>query len=252
MYEFKSEVNGVKTLKDLGMQYATDTSKHKVRMAYFECPICKSAFKSVYYRPAKHCKSCQNMLQKAKVNEKFSIPTGTIFKRLTVLEETTSQPTPNGGSRKCYKVRCECGKEFVTVGTRLKHGRITECSSCARQKRPQSTKQQTQEERMFVKTVVNRCKAKGISYDITAATYIAIATKPCHYCGTLPVTKGKQLTRHGEIPIPVNGLDRIDSSLGYTFNNIVPCCSICNIMKSNLSLEKFTEHIKQISSFLKL
>ena len=174
---FKTEVNGVKTLADLGMQYATETSKHRVRMAYFECALCKAAYKSIYYRPAKHCKTCQNILQKTKVNEKFSIPIGTVFSRLTVLEETAPKLIEGGGSRKCYKVRCECGKTFITIGTSLKHKRVTECSSCAYQKRPQSTKRLTQEERMFTKAIVDRCKAHNIPYSITAADYITIAKK---------------------------------------------------------------------------
>lgn len=243
---FKTEVNGVKTLADLGMQYATETSKHRVRMAYFECVLCKAAYKSIYYRPAKHCKACQNMLQKTKVNERFSIPIGTVFSRLTVLEETAPKLTEGGGSRKCYKVRCECGKTFITIGTSLKHKRVTECSSCAYQKRPQSTKRLTQEERMFTKTIVDRCKAHNIPYSITAADYITVAKKACHYCGAPPIIKGAHMTRHAEIPIPVNGIDRVDNTLGYTIENIVPCCSICNSMKSTLSSEHFLTHIKQI------
>ncbi|NCB97235.1 MAG: hypothetical protein EOM36_02595 [Bacteroidia bacterium] len=243
---FKTEVNGVKTLADLGMQYATETSKHRVRMAYFECTLCKAAYKSIYYRPAKHCKTCQNMLQKTKTNEKFSIPIGTVFSRLTVLEETAPKLIEGGGSRKCYKVRCECGKTFTTIGTSLKHKRVTECSSCAYQKRPQSTKRLTQEERMFTKTIVERCKTHNIPYSITATDYITTAKKVCHYCGTPPVIKGAHMTRHAETPIPVNGIDRVNNTLGYTIENIVPCCSLCNSMKSTLSSESFLAHIKQI------
>ena len=27
------------------------------------------------------------------------------------------------------------------------------------------------------------------------------------------------------------GIDRIDNKMGYTLNNVVPCCSRCNFMK---------------------
>lgn len=245
MEKFKSEINGIKTLKDLGMQYATTTSKHKVRMAYFECPICKTAFKSIYYRPAQHCSACRNIIAKTRVNEKFSIPDGTIFNKLTVLQEVAPLKTENG-SRKRYSVKCSCGKEFITTGTSLKRGRITECSSCAYQKRPQSSQVLSQEERMFTKTILNSCKQRNITNSLTSSDYITLATQNCHYCGTPPNNLAPRLTRHNEQPIAVHGLDRIDSTKGYHLGNVVPCCTICNIMKNALTVSDFLKHIELI------
>ena len=45
----------------------------------------------------------------------------------------------------------------------------------------------------------------------------------CHYCGT---------------PGP-NGIDRIDSAIGYVEDNCVPCCKHCNYVKGNLSMQDF-------------
>ena len=47
----------------------------------------------------------------------------------------------------------------------------------------------------------------------------------------------------------VNGIDRLDSSKGYTINNCVPCCSKCNLMKSNFKKEDFLQHISKIYNF---
>ena len=41
-----------------------------------------------------------------------------------------------------------------------------------------------------------------------------------------------------------NGIDRIDSNIGYTVNNCVPCCTICNHMKNDLTTDEFYNHIK--------
>jgi hypothetical protein len=43
-----------------------------------------------------------------------------------------------------------------------------------------------------------------------------------------------------------NGLDRIDSSKGYTRDNVEPCCVICNTMKWTLSKKDFLKHIALI------
>jgi len=59
----------------------------------------------------------------------------------------------------------------------------------------------------------------------------------CAYCGEAPA---HSLDGY-------NGIDRVDSSLGYTPNNSWPCCEICNRMKSDTSQEFFIEHILKIA-----
>ncbi len=46
-----------------------------------------------------------------------------------------------------------------------------------------------------------------------------------------------------------NGVDRIDNAIGYTKENCVPCCAICNNSKSTLSLKDWLEWIERISTF---
>lgn len=58
--------------------------------------------------------------------------------------------------------------------------------------------------------------------------------KPCYY---------------GGCPIETVGLDRIDSKIGYTIRNIVPCCWIHNRMKGGLTREIFIEYCKRITIF---
>lgn len=48
------------------------------------------------------------------------------------------------------------------------------------------------------------------------------------------------------------GIDRVDSNAGYTIQNSVPCCSICNFMKHILTKDEFIIHIKKIHNHLKL
>ena len=39
---------------------------------------------------------------------------------------------------------------------------------------------------------------------------------------------------------------RIDSSKGYTLDNVVPCCWMCNNMKHNYDQDKFLEHCEKV------
>jgi hypothetical protein len=43
-----------------------------------------------------------------------------------------------------------------------------------------------------------------------------------------------------------NGVDRIDNSIGYTKENCVPCCTICNWAKSNRGVDEFKDYIEGI------
>jgi hypothetical protein len=47
-----------------------------------------------------------------------------------------------------------------------------------------------------------------------------------------------------------SGVDRINNEPFYKKNNTVPCCAICNRMKSDLSLNSFLQHINKIKEGL--
>ena len=47
-----------------------------------------------------------------------------------------------------------------------------------------------------------------------------------------------------------NGIDRVDSSKGYTIDNVVPCCSACNYAKHEMSVSEFKEYITRVYNHL--
>lgn len=77
-------------------------------------------------------------------------------------------------------------------------------------------------------------KDRGMEFTLTLqqATELTIDRK-CHYC-------------NGELPSTTIGLDRMNNENGYTLENCVPCCTVCNQIKSNLfTYEEFLEISKQ-------
>ena len=69
-------------------------------------------------------------------------------------------------------------------------------------------------------------------FNRTFTDWLEITTQPCYYCG--------------HIDLPCNGIDRVDSNKGYEKNNCVPCCGVCNKMKSNYNIKDFIKKCKQI------
>lgn len=69
------------------------------------------------------------------------------------------------------------------------------------------------------KQSLNRAKESGKHWDIKFEDYEKLIKKNmCEYCG-------------GELNETRVGLDRVDSSIGYTLDNVVPCCGRCNLIK---------------------
>lgn len=76
---------------------------------------------------------------------------------------------------------------------------------------------------------------KSREWGLSREAYAELVSRPCHYCGR-PVS---------ETGI---GLDRCDNEEGYFLGNVVPCCTLCNTIKSN----KFTRtEMEAIGTLLK-
>jgi hypothetical protein len=73
-----------------------------------------------------------------------------------------------------------------------------------------------------------------ISFD----DYNILVSLNCFYCNSELSPAGK-------------GLDRIDSSKGYTIENCVPCCHMCNNIKNAHSLDKLIQHLPKMLNGLK-
>ncbi len=76
----------------------------------------------------------------------------------------------------------------------------------------------------------SQAKRRGIKYLLSFEEYAKLADLPCHYCD-------------GRFAKTVSGvgLDRLDSSLPYSKDNVVACCGICNKIKSDFLTEEETK-----------
>jgi hypothetical protein len=74
------------------------------------------------------------------------------------------------------------------------------------------------------------------SFELTQELFEQIVKQPCYYCGIVQ-DRG------------FNGVDRKDSTEGYTESNCVSCCKMCNYMKSSLAERVFLDRIEHILTF---
>lgn len=82
---------------------------------------------------------------------------------------------------------------------------------------------------------------RNFVFELSLEEFDNITKQPCLYCGEF---NGKHKG------VPYSGVDRIDSSVGYTTLNCIPCCETCNRMKLDYDMMSWLKHIKKISDRL--
>ena len=82
----------------------------------------------------------------------------------------------------------------------------------------------------------SRAKTKGFRFDLTLKDFKGYWKKDCSYCGD---------------KINTIGLDRVNNNKGYQKNNVVPCCSTCNMMKRCLGVTDWLDHMGKIIEHMK-
>jgi hypothetical protein len=76
---------------------------------------------------------------------------------------------------------------------------------------------------------------RDLEWQLSFEQFCHLITSPCHYSGIPP--RNKIDTRGGTFYW--NGIDRKDSSKGYTMDNVVPCCTFMNFAKRSTPYDEF-------------
>lgn len=189
------------------------------------------------------------------------MPKGKDWADIKIHRLTFVRPTER---RICQKIvweaLCECGKITQVVPQNVKTGHIKSCGCLKNAALVKSNK----ERRKYTPLISSARSVWAANYnDIDFETFFSLSQLSCKYCGTAPhrtrnvgdyrhypgvtyrsCTPSKEQVEEGNFTY--NGLDRIDSSLGHTLGNVVPCCWICNRMKSDMGADVFLSHIERI------
>lgn len=169
---------------------------------------------------------------------------GQRFGRLEVMGVDSIRKNKSGKKLCFYKVKCDCGKELTMNGGNLKRGGSSSCG-CLRKEVMSLPHGDASINHMY-RQYRSRSKKKNHSFDLSIEKFTEIILKDCFYCGESPKLSTEIIKRSMNGIVPRNGIDRVDNSLGYTIDNSVPCCKICNIMKMTLGVDSFLSHIEKI------
>ena len=186
---------------------------------------------------------------------KFKYRTGERYGRLLVLEYSGKDHR----GKHLWRCRCDCGNEKIVVGDNLSSGKS---NSCGCLKKEFLSKKGNQfglysDRRLAIYKVqyshLKRRHSKFSGEIFSFEEFVKKSESPCHYCG-LEWSKEIQDRRNetikdglfSDVVVKCNGIDRIDSEVGYTSKNTVPCCKYCNTAKNTMTQQEFKRWIVRV------
>ena len=196
--------------------------------------FCKKHERDVYYneekeKNIKYCdiargcfeilkndkKSCDNCLEKQRETEKK------LFDKRTILQNALKSISSQ------RRICVDCGKDFDKYLTnnnhdskRCKHCNITVTNQDKKRiKRIRNFKEEMNKNKVrYYKEYINGALKREYEFLLSFEEFSELIDKECIYC-------------NHNIFEEVNGIDRIDNLKGYTKENTVPCCEMCNRIK---------------------
>lgn len=179
--------------------------------------------------------------------------------RLTVLErdyETQFHHTRNHIYWKCL---CDCGNPITVRARRLnirsKNKNQAHTRSCGCLQREiaaangrKKTNTITVAREIWI-AYRGRARRMEVPFDLSFEEFLTKTQERCYYCNTIP----SNISKHRKIDYEFvwNGIDRINSDLGYIQGNMVTCCETCNKAKRDLTLCDFVRWIDRLSKNIK-
>ena len=168
---------------------------------------------------------------------------GNRYGRLMVVARVA--PPRKGLRSACWLCRCDCGGEKVVAGTQLRRGRTRSCGCLRREgiREPGEASFSVLWEAMH-----RRAKSGGLEWRLSQEQVRSLTGQACVYCGLEPsMVSGAGLGLNGYYIY--NGLDRVDSSLGYIPENVVSCCKDCNLAKRANSRDYFEAWLDRVARY---
>lgn len=166
-----------------------------------------------------------------------------------------------------WRCQCDCGKIKDIPGYTLLNIQSCGCIHL------ENTRKAGKLRRKYKEVTINaqykghrdqcKCNKNKKRIPLPRDIWEKIVFEPCHYCGQIDTrniantafyvwTWGKASDEDKpKYDVQMNGVDRINSDIGYEPNNCVPCCIVCNRMKMALTVEQFVQHVNRVCEYTK-
>ena len=177
--------------------------------------------------------------------------TGKRYGRLLVIGMAPVESTRRDGEAyhgAKWRCRCDCGKEIVTRGASLRAGVSQSCGCVGatklgdRARKPKGVAARNQ----AVRAIKRAASERKLEWSLSDDMVHSLMGQPCFYCGQPPSNLSRHPEQNGECFY--SGIDRLDNAVGYTPENVVPCCWVCNRAKQSQSVAEFLQWVDRVHS----
>ena len=144
-----------------------------------------------------------------------------------------------------WMAKCNCGCNGVKHASirNLQRGATTHCG-CSISNENRGLPEGIGARNALISSYKSSARKKFLDFTLTVEECEQLFQGDCYFCGTPPSTIFTKRNTKGSYIY--NGIDRIDSSNGYTIDNVNSCCPDCNYLKSNRHNDDFLNKIKKI------
>jgi hypothetical protein len=174
--------------------------------------------------------------------------TGQKFNKLTAINLDRDST-----GRTAWKCKCDCGNEKIINTSSLVRG-ITKSCGCFMKDVSRINGLTSIEDgasRALFRRYRTGALERNLTFNISYEFFLQITKENCYLCGKEPSQVRKKQAKINTVvkDYIYNGIDRLESHTGYENNNVKACCKKCNMMKKDLSLLEFLNHINTIINF---
>lgn len=161
-----------------------------------------------------------------------------------------------------WEFRCECGKSRIANASQVRAGQIKQCLDCATESNKilmQRNAVKTAEARKLafgeaarnsvLNGYKNNAKQRNLEFTISKYKFFHLIVQPCAYCTRSLNNIARSRNNTGDYRY--TGLDIIRNSEGYTEDNCMSCCSVCNRAKDTMTFEEFRAWVTLVNKTIK-
>lgn len=155
-----------------------------------------------------------------------------------------------------WLMRCSCGTERYVLYKNYAQGKSLSCGcyrlELARNTRGNNRLPPGESARNQLLLIYKRGAAKkGRVFELSREQFLQLTSSNCHYCGHPPhqILNRSKYTGKGNGAYIYNGIDRKDSAVGYTQENSLPCCRMCNYAKSDMCYDDYIRWMEHLIEF---
>lgn len=195
-------------------------------------------FKDSYGKETKWCKTCREKMNKIDENREKRIREYKLYEQ-TEKRKKQKKIWNNENYEKIIEYQMKYKSKLMEkYGDDYWNDRA-KIAKKWRENNPEKQEKFNLERNSSVKYTLDYYKRRAhnnhIKWNITDEYALQLLKSNCKYCGEID-------------KYDISGIDRVNNNLGYTQENTVSCCKICNFMKGIMSLDVYLNKIKHILS----